>query len=74
MLIAELNTVMRTLMDVLNMHLIPNCEGREGSASYSDSECVRRVEGNNTLWMFLLLSFYYDAGFLDFSLLGDDSQ
>lgn len=56
------------------MHLIPNCEGGGGDLRATLIQSERRVEGNNTLWMFLLLSFYYDAGFLDFSLLGGDAQ
>lgn len=63
---------MRTLMDVLNMHLILNSEGGNLQATLIQS--VRRVEENDTLWMFLTSFFYYDAGFLDFSLLGDGSQ
>lgn len=66
-------TVMHTLMDVLNMHLIPNCErGRDLQATLIQS--ARRVEGRKHFGCSLLLSFYYDAGFLDFSSLGDYSQ
>lgn len=63
-LIAEINTVMRTLMDVSSTHLIPNCEGGRGGLWAALIQSERR---NDTLWM---LSFYYDAGFLEFSLLG----
>lgn len=64
---------MHTLMDVLNMHLIPNCErGRDLQVTLIQS--VRRVEGGKHFGCSLLLSFYYDAGFLDFSSLGDYSQ
>lgn len=63
-LIAENNTVMRTLMDVLNMHLIPNCEGGDLWATLIQSE--RIVEGNNTLWMLLLLSLLLWCWFLRF--------
>lgn len=42
-----------------------------GNLSCSDSD---RVEWREMIHFDVLLGFYYDAGFLDLSLLGDDPR
>lgn len=66
-LIADINAVTHTSMDVLNLHLILNSGG--GGVPHTLTDGGRRVRGDGTLWM-CSLSFYSDAGFLDFSFTG----